>query len=119
MAGSLKLNDSDIKSAMIAIAIAAGGALYWRYKKGSGGSGSLNPFNAGANISSAASGSAGAIAPSSSVNTYNVFPTVSSQQSTSNGFFNGPHGNVSPTILSSNSTGTVTKGQTFSMPVKG
>ena len=119
MAGSLKLNDSDLKSAMIAIAIAAGGALYYRYKKGSGGNGSLNPFSASANANSAASGTAGAIAPSSSINTYNVFPTVSSQQSTSTGFYNGPHGNVSPTILSSGATANVSNGQAMGMPVKG
>jgi hypothetical protein len=119
MAGSLKLNDTDLKSVMITLAISAAGVLYYKWKKGSSGTGSLNPFNAAANTSSAASGSAGAIAPSSSINTYNVFPTVSSQQGTPNSFFNGGHGNVSPTLTNgAGATASVSKGQALSMPVK-
>jgi hypothetical protein len=117
MAGTLKLNDTDLKSAIIAIVIAGGGALYWRWKKANPNAGA-NPFNAGANINSAASGSAGAIAPSSSINTYNVFPTVSAQSGSPNSFFNGPASNVSPTSIHSGSTAWLSNGQGFSLPVK-
>jgi len=117
MAGSLKLNDSDVKSTIIALVIAGGGALYWRWKNANPGA-SGNPFNAGTNINSAASGSAGTIAPSSSINTYNVFPTVSAQMGTPNGFFNGNGSNVSPTSLNPHATAWLSNGQGFALPVK-
>ena len=117
MADSFALNKGDIKSAYIAVAIALAGGLYYMWKNGKTGSVG-NLFKAGQNINSASSGSAGAIAPSSTINTYNVFPTVSSQSSTPNGFFNGPHGNVGPTMLGNGSTVWLSNGQGFSLPVK-
>lgn len=119
MADSFALNKGDLKSAYIAIAIAAAGGLYWMYQRSKGNtSGSGGMFGAGLNAASASSGSAGAIAPSSSINTYNVFPTVSSQNSTSNAFVNGPHGGTSPTTLTKGSTVWLSNGQGFSLPVK-
>lgn len=115
MADTMALNRADMKQALIAIAIAAAGGLYWMYRQGKGKS-APNAYNAGLNNTSASSGSAGAIAPSSTINTYNVFPQVSSQMSTPNQFFNGAHGNVSP--HSGNGTVWLSSGQTFSIPMR-
>jgi hypothetical protein len=116
--GSFDLNKNDIKSAYIAVAIAAVGGLYYMYQKGkTGGSGNALSNLLGNNNQSAANGSAGAIAPSSSINTYNVFPTVSSQQSTSNAFYNAPHGNSTPTTTQNGSQTWLSNGQAFSLPV--
>lgn len=118
-AGSFSLNKTDLKSTVIAVAIAAAGGLYWMYRnKSAGNGGSSGSGSAAANNSSAANGMAGAISPSSTINTYDVFPTVSSQSATANGFFNGAHGNVSPTQLQSNATTWLSKGQGMPLPVK-
>jgi hypothetical protein len=120
MADSFALNKGDLKSAYIAVAIAVAGGLYWMYqrsKSSASGNGS-GLFGAALNNTSAASGTAGAIAPSSSINTYNVFPTVSSQNSTQSAFVNGPHGSTSPSALTSGSKVWLSNGQGFSLPVK-
>lgn len=117
MADTLALNRADIKGAVIALIVAVGGGLYWMYRQKNGQS-APNAYNAALNNTSASSGSAGAIAPSSSINTYNVFPTVSSQLATPNGFFNGPHSNVSPTSLNTANRVWLTNGQGFSLPIQ-
>ena len=114
MADTLALNKADAKQAFIAIAIAVAGGLYWMYRQ-SKGKAAPNAYNAGLNNASASSGSAGAIAPSSTINTYNVFPTVSSQMSTPNSFYNAPHGNVSP--HQGNGIVWLSNGQSFSLPI--
>ena len=114
MASTFALNKADLKSAFIAVAIAVGGGLYWMYRQKKAGA-SPNTYNAGLNNASASSGNAGAIAPSSTINTYNVFPTVSSQLGTPNAFYNAGHGLVSPNPLSNKVW--LSNGQTFSVPV--
>lgn len=117
--GSFALNKGDLKSAYIAIAIAVAGGLFYMWKQGKSANGAQNAVSnlLTTNTNSAASGSAGALSGNGTVNTYNVFPTVSSQSSTANGFYNGGHGNVGPSTVNGG-TAWLSNGQGFSLPVK-
>lgn len=120
MASTMALNKADIKSAMIALAIAVGGGLYWMYRQNKAGNKVAgNAYNGMLNNASASSGSAGAIAPSSTLNTYNVFPQVSSQMSSATPFFNGGHSHASPNPLSTTTRIWTSNGQGFPLPVRG
>ena len=106
----MRLGRADFKQIIIAVAIAVAGGLYWMWKRKANTSG---VSQAQANNTSAASGTAGAIAPASSINTFNVFPP---SQAANVGSNTALYGNTGASNTVPSGPVVTSKGQTYPLP---